>query len=190
MVFLAGCAMKRRIHPYNSLFFVIFIFYIIWVGLLILAPFMIPAGAMSDLSGVVGYSDNGEIINGLSFPWNGIYSLGDILCHQKAERSLFLNGNEMPFCSRCTAIWLGIAIGLGIMVFFTIDLNEKFFLAIIASFVPLGVDGVGQMLGFWESTNVIRMLTGFPAGVVCGVALGIIFDEIRSLHIFKKIEST
>ncbi len=154
-----------------------------------LAPVMIPAGSVSDLSGVVGYSDNAEVINGLSFPWNGVYSLGDSLCHQKAERSLFVNGNEMPFCTRCTAIWLGIAIGLGIMVVFTIELDVKFFVTIIAAFVPLGVDGVGQLLGFWESTNVMRILTGLPAGVICGIALGVIFDEFRSLGFFKKKRS-
>jgi uncharacterized membrane protein len=181
--------MKRRSHPYQSLFFVFFILYIIWVVLLVLAPLMLPTGTVSDLSGVVGYSDNAEIIDSLPFPWNGVYSLGDTLCHQKAERSLFINGNEMPFCTRCMAIWLGIAVGLGIMVFFTIDLNEKFFIAIIVSFVPLGVDGIGQLFGFWESTNIIRMLTGLPAGIICGIALGIIYDEVRSLRIFKKTES-
>jgi uncharacterized membrane protein len=53
----------------------------------------------------------------------------------------------------------------------------------------LGVDGIGQLFGFWESTNIIRMLTGLPAGIICGIALGIIYDEIRSLRIFKKTES-
>jgi uncharacterized membrane protein len=102
---------------------------------------------------------------------------------------LFLNGNEMPFCTRCTAIWLGLAIGLGFMVVYTIELNEKFFIAIILALLPIGVDGIGQLFGFWESTNIVRILTGLPAGMICGVALGIIFDELRSLHFFNKIET-
>jgi uncharacterized membrane protein len=158
----------------------------IWVFLLFLAPLVLPSGSVSDLSGVVGISDNDAVIGEMSFPWNVVYSIGDRLCHQKSERSLFLNGNEMPFCTRCTAIWLGLAFGIGFMVLYTIDLNEKFFIAIIFSLVPLGIDGIGQLLGFWESTNVIRILTGLPAGIICGVALGIIFDELRSLHFFKK----
>jgi uncharacterized membrane protein len=161
----------------------------IWVILLIIAPIVLSTGTVSDLSGVVGSVDNDAVIKDLSFPWNGVYSIGDRFCHQKADRSLFVNGNEMPFCTRCTAIWLGLAVGLGVMVFFTIELNEKFFIAIIVSFVPLGVDGIGQLLGFWESTNIVRILTGLPAGIVCGVAIGIILDEIRSLGIFKKIDS-
>ncbi len=182
--------MKRRTHPFQSLFFVFFILYMIWVLLVFLAPLVLPFGTVSDLSGVVGFSDNDDVIRDLSFPWNVVYSIGDKVCHQKSDRSLFFNGNEMPFCTRCTAIWLGLAFGLGFMVLYSIELNEKFFFAIIFSFVPLGVDGVGQLLGFWESTNVVRMLTGLPAGIVCGLALGIIFDELRSLRFFKKIKTT
>jgi len=157
----------------------------IWILLLFLAPLVLPSGSVSDLSGVVGFSDNNIIIRDMSFPWNAVYSVGDQLCHQKSERSLFLNGNEMPFCTRCTAIWLGLAIGLGIMVIYMVELNEKFFFAIILALLPIGIDGIGQLLGFWESTNVVRILTGLPAGMICGVALGIIFYELRSLHFFN-----
>ncbi|GAI04707.1 unnamed protein product [marine sediment metagenome] len=90
--------------------------------------------------------------------------------------------------SRCTAIWLGIAIGLGFMVLYTIELNEKFLFAIIISLVPIGVDGVGQLFGFWESTNIIRVTTGILIGVACGVALGVIVDEIKTIHVFKNIK--
>jgi F0F1-type ATP synthase assembly protein I len=38
--------------------------------------------------------------------------------------------------------------------------------------------------------NSIRILTGLPAGIVCGVAVGIIFDEIGSFGIFKKTPSS
>ena len=182
--------MKRRIHPFQSLFFVFFILYMIWVFLLFVAPLVLPWGSVSDLSGVVGFSDNDAVIRDMSFPWNVIYSAGDLFCHQKSERSLFLNGNEMPFCTRCTAIWFGLALGLGFMVLYTIELNENFFIAIIVSFMPLGIDGIGQLFGFWESTNIVRILTGLPAGLICGVALGIIFDELRSLRFFNKNEGS
>ena len=185
---MGGLLMKRRFHPFQNLFFAFFICYILWVLLLFLAPVVLPFGSVTDLSGVVGIQDNDAVINKLSFPWNGVYSIGDRLCHQKPERSLFINGNEMPFCTRCTAIWLGLAVGLGFMVFFTIELDEKFFYAIVISLVPLGVDGIGQLFGFWESTNIVRILTGIPAGIICGVALGIIVDEIRSMHFFKRKE--
>jgi uncharacterized membrane protein len=151
---------------------------------------MIPAGSVSDLSGVVGSLENDVVIKDLSFPWNMVYSIGDRLCHQRSERSLYINGNEMPFCTRCTAIWLGLAIGLGWMVFYTMELTEKFVYAILLALLPIGVDGVGQLFGFWESTNILRFFTGLPAGIICGVALGIIYDEVRSFQVFKKTKTT
>jgi uncharacterized membrane protein len=122
----------------------------------------------------------------MSSPWSHIYSAGDRLCHQKADRSLFINGNQMPFCSRCTAIWLGLAIGLGFMVFFIIKLDEKFVLFIILGMVPIGIDGIGQLFGYWESTNIIRIITGLLVGIVCGISIGVIIDEIRDIIISRK----
>jgi uncharacterized membrane protein len=154
----------------------------VWVLLQFIALVLLPTGSVSDLSGLVAVSDNEQTIQNMSFPWNLMYQAGDRLCHQKADRSLFINENEMPFCTRCTAIWLGLAIGLGFMVLYSIELNEKVILAILVGLIPLGVDGVGQLFGFWESTNLIRFITGFFAGCICGVALGVILDEIKMIR--------
>jgi uncharacterized membrane protein len=161
--------------------FLLFLFFALWSALQFLAPFALPTGSVQDLSGAVGVSDNDHITRNMSFPWNVVYSSGDRLCHQQATRSLFFNGNQMPFCTRCTAIWLGIAAGLGFIMLFTLELTEGFLAALIISLIPIGVDGVGQLLGFWESTNVIRFLTGLPAGIICGVAIGVIIDELKGL---------
>ena len=179
--------MKKRKHPLKSIVFLFFLLSFFWVVFQFLAPVMIPSNSLPDLSGTVGISDNQAVFEDMGFPWNVIYSIGDRLCHQKVERSLVLNGNQMPFCTRCTAIWIGLAIGLGFMVFFTIELNEKFLVLILLSLVPLGIDGVGQLLGFWESTNLLRFLTGIPAGLLCGVAIGLIIDEVCSLSLFQRL---
>jgi uncharacterized membrane protein len=178
---LSGVGMKRRPHWFPSIIFVLFILSSIWIGLQFLAPFMLPKDSVTDLSGVVGISDNDNITKNMSFPWNVMYSGGDRLCHQQASRSLFFNGNQMPFCTRCTAIWLGITIGLGFIMLFTYELTGTFLAALLISLIPIGIDGVGQLLGFWESTNLIRFLTGLPAGIICGVAIGIIIDESKEL---------
>jgi uncharacterized membrane protein len=177
--------MERRKQRLKNFVFVFFLFFFIWILLQFLAPFALPSGSVSELSGVVGFSDNKNVIQNTSFPWNIVYSSGDRLCHQRADRSLFLNGNEMPFCTRCTAIWLGLVVGLGFMVLYTIELNEKFLYAILFSLTPIGIDGIGQLFGFWESTNIIRFFTGILAGGVCGMAIGIIIDEIKAIYIRK-----
>jgi uncharacterized membrane protein len=180
--------MKPRKNRLKNIIFLVFLFFFVWVLLQFLAPLALPTDSVSDLSGVVAFSDNDNVIQNMSFPWNFIYKSGDRLCHQKADRSLFLNGNEMPFCSRCTAIWIGLAVGLGFMVLYVIELNEKFLVAIILSLIPIGVDGIGQLFGFWESTNFIRFITGLLAGMVCGVAIGIILDEIKTIRVSKHIK--
>jgi uncharacterized membrane protein len=180
--------MQRRA-KYSRLIIALFFVFFLWILLQFLAPLTLPAHSTDDLSGLVGVSDNEQTIHTMSFPWNTIYSIGDRLCHQKAERSWFINGNPMPFCSRCTAIWLGLAIGLGFMVFYQISLNEKFLFVIILGILPLGIDGVGQLFGFWESTNIVRLITGLLAGGVCGIAIGLIVDEIKSIHVLNKTQA-
>ncbi|UCF11901.1 MAG: DUF2085 domain-containing protein [Thermoplasmatales archaeon] len=176
--------MERRA-KYSKIIIILFLIFFIWVLLQFLAPIFLPENSVEDLSGLVVLSDNENTINNMSFPWNSIYSAGDRLCHQKAERSFFVNGNQMPFCSRCISIWLGLALGLGFMVFYRVKLNERFVVAILLGLVPIGIDGIGQLLGFWESTNVIRVITGLLIGVLCGIAIGVIIDEIKTFHFFK-----
>ena len=175
--------MERRVKCFSRFTVVLFVLFSLWIFLQFLAPLSLPENSIDDLSGLVAVSDNEHTINNMGFPWGSIYSVGDRLCHQKAERSFFINGNQMPFCARCTAIWLGVAIGLGFIVFYKIELNERLLFAIIIGIVPIGIDGVGQLFGLWESTNAIRFVTGMLAGLVCGMVIGLIMDEIN--NVFK-----
>ena len=177
--------MQRRAKCFSKITVVLFVLFSLWILLQFLAPLVLPNGSVQDLSGLTFLSDNENTIKVIGAPWNFVYSAGDRLCHQKADRSFFINGNQMPFCSRCTAIWLGLAVGLGFMVFYKIQLDEKFLFAILVGIAPIGLDGVGQLFGFWESTNLIRVITGLSIGIICGMAMGLIVDEIKTIHIFK-----
>ena len=66
-------------------------------------------------------------------------------------------------------------------------LDEKFLIAIVLGMVPIGVDGVGQLFNFWESTNVIRVITGLMIGIVCGIAIGLIIDEFSEFRSTKSL---
>jgi len=181
--------MERREKRSRIIILIFFIPFFVWILLQFIAPISIPGGTIDDLTGMVGVSDNEDVIDDLPQPWNTIYDCGDRLCHERQERSFFINGNQMPFCSRCTAIWLGLAIGLGFLVFFKLPLNEKFLYLIIVAIVPIGIDGVGQLFGLWESSNIIRVITGLLIGIVCGIAIGFILDEIRDFIIERKKDS-
>ena len=174
---------KREKH--SKIILIFFTLFTIFFFIQIIAPMSIPYGEIKDLSGSTIISDNIEKIKSIQTPWNYLYSLGDSMCHQKSERSFFINGNQMPFCSRCTAIILGIALGIGFMFFYKFELDDRFIFIMLIGFIPIGIDGVGQLFGFWESTNLIRVITGLLVGIVTGIAIGIIIDEVSAIQLKK-----
>ena len=177
--------MMRR-ERYSKIIIIFFLVFFVWSMSQFLAPIALPKNSVKDLSGLTGVSDNEEIIKKMPVPWNSVYDCGDILCHQKADRSFFINGNQMPFCARCTAIWLGIAIGLGFMVLYKVELDNKFLILVIIGILPIGIDGMGQLFQLWESNNVIRVITGSFIGIVCGIAIGLITEEIKTISLLNK----
>jgi len=145
--------------------------------LLFAAPLMLPAGSTGDLSGRVGVVDNARVWSTFPEPARWTYFVGDIECHTKAARSFTLNGNQMPVCARDVAIFLGMTVGLALAVsprsrFYRLGVTLPWW-GYFALLVPVAVDGGAQDgLGF-ESDNLRRVLSGFPAGLA--VALAIIF---------------
>lgn len=94
---------------------------------------------------------------------------GSAICHQMAERSFFPSGVQNPVCARCTGIEAGVVFGiLFLWLAGRKNGNRPFSLGQILlaafSFVPMAVDGVGSYLGFWESNNFLRVVTGAMAG--------------------------
>ena len=108
------------------------------------------------------------------------------MCHQRADRSFFLNGNEMAFCARCTGVWLGIVVGLLCITFLEVPQDFRLAWVFLLGLLPIMVDGGGQLLGLWESTNVVRLLTGLLAGVVGGLGIGVLLEELRDILLIRK----
>jgi len=174
--------MEPRVRSFKLILILLFfVFFLIFVLLQFLAPLYLPSGSVDDLSGLVGVYDNEETIINIPSPWNSVYSIGDRMCHQIADRSFFINGNQMPFCARCTGIFLGVTIGFFLMIFLKIQLDKKFIYLIILGILPIGVDGLGQLIDLWESTNLTRVLTGLLIGIITGIAIVIIIDELEEL---------
>ncbi len=180
---------RQKSSKVTIIIIILFLIFFIWILLQFIAPLALPHQSVNELDGITGFIDNKEKINNMSAPWNSIYSCGDRLCHQKSDRSFFINGNQMPFCARCTAIWLGLAFGLAFMIFYRIELNEKIIFLIFLGVAPIGIDGLLQLFGFLESNNVLRLITGLLVGIICGIAIGIIIDEINEILLSRKTKS-
>lgn len=76
-------------------------------------------------------------------------------CHKLPERSFFYKGTQFPICARCTGICVGYALGI-VYAFFALFS----WLTVLIAFIPLSIDGMGQLVGYWESTNTRRLITG------------------------------
>ena len=156
---------KNRV---NKARFSIIIVFSILAAMMFAAPYSLPPSSVKDLSGKVGVLDNQKVIEKMNPFAQVIYTIGDWNCHQMASRSLFLNGNQMPFCARDTGILLGAIIGM----IFAIAFDPKFrWIYIVLGLVPLALDGGLQLLTPYESTNEIRLLTGAIAGIAASLLL-------------------
>ena len=75
---------------------------------------------------------------------------------------------KFPVCARDVAIYLAMLIGLILLPFITKieseDWPNKWILAAVC--VPIGIDGLTQLFGLRESTNLLRLATGAIIGVV------------------------
>jgi uncharacterized membrane protein len=83
------------------------------------------------------------------------------MCHQIPERSFFIHGKQMPICARCTGLGIGYISAL--FVFLLVGILP--FFCILLLLLPMAIDGVGQLLQKWESTNYRRLLTGVCGGI-------------------------
>ncbi len=128
---------------------------------------------------------------------DGGYSIGD--CMQSAAFSSSRvneaeyadrTGYKIPVCARDVAIYLSMLIGLLILPFMrkmeSDEWPSKWLL--FAAAVPIGIDGTGQLIGLWESTNLMRLITGAIIGValpfyilpVLNMLYGAITDKLQT----------
>lgn len=94
------------------------------------------------------------------------YSLFSPLCHQLPERSFEVFGYKFGVCARCAGIYFGLLMGSIMFPFLNPGSNVPGRNLLLISLAPMLLDGFTQLLGFRESTNVLRLLTGFLFGVV------------------------
>lgn len=121
---------------------------------------------------------------------DGSYGIGDCLpmstfSYSRANEVYYPEkaAYKFPVCSRDVAIYLAMLIGMLLLPFIqrmeSEDWPNRFILLVSA--VPIGIDGTGQLLGFWESTNAIRILTGALIGIVLPFY---IVPILNSLYLF------
>ena len=105
-----------------------------------------------------------------------IFAAGGLICHQRPERSFFLDGHQFPVCARCTGLYLSGALGtVGWLVVkmghrwrsvpFEPRLAKR--VALISA-LPTAVSLATGVLGLWDGSNVTRAMLAIPFGVSAG----------------------
>lgn len=189
----------------NILLFILLALSIFWTLSMFIAPLTLPANSIQNLDGYANRIDYGDKWDTLPAYQKAIYYFGDWNCHQKADRSFSLNGNQIPVDARLTSIFLFLNLGFitaiftkpsssisqGILNFFPENFrnyihnhfNVTIFILIffILLILPVAFDGFYQMITSYESTNVKRFFTGIPTGWVGGFFIGVMITSFGEL---------
>jgi len=82
-----------------------------------------------------------------------------VRCHRLNSRSFFIRNRQFHVCARCTGLLVGYAVSPLFLL-----LGENAFIGFIISCTALILDGITQLLGWRESNNRLRFVTGFGTG--------------------------
>lgn len=102
-------------------------------------------------------------------------------CHQKPERSFFINGYQFPVCARCTGVLIASTIACIVFIFKSISLKYCIFMCAI-----MFSDWFIQRIGIRESTNTRRLITGLVGGFGF-MTLQLYAYQLTAFWIMKKI---
>ncbi|MGA1848524.1 MAG: DUF2085 domain-containing protein [Thermoplasmatota archaeon] len=90
---------------------ILFALDLVLVASLFIAPATLEPGTVTDLDARANAMDHWEKWKELGPYHLVVYTFGDINCHQMEERSIMVNGNQMPVCARDVAIFIGFLLG-------------------------------------------------------------------------------
>ena len=105
-----------------------------------------------------------------------IYAIGSVICHQRPERSFFLDGQQLPVCARCAGLYLSGAVAFagwwglkvtGRIPGLAIDPARALRIGVLAA-LPTLISLMFAAIGVWDGSNTIRALLALPLGAAAG----------------------
>uniref|UniRef100_UPI00293DA367 DUF2085 domain-containing protein n=1 Tax=Clostridium TaxID=1485 RepID=UPI00293DA367 len=109
--------------------------------------------------------------------WLFLMKLFSKTCHQKNDRSFFINNYQFPICARCTGLLIGYILGIICLLF-----NFKLSTLLSSIFIVIMfIDWFFQHKEILYSTNKRRLLTGLLCGFGIINIISISFSKIIML---------
>lgn len=164
---------------------IMFILGLILVLSIFIAPATMEPGTVRHLDARANAMDYQDEWKELS-PFHAVvYSFGDFNCHQKEDRTIIINDNQMPVCARDTGIFIGVLFGAAILARAVVDDSPAHtFLSILPrKFKELKF--VRKRPGL--TTAVLLLLMIVPTGLDGGIQL---FSTMGILPFGLSYEST
>ena len=100
------------------------------------------------------------------------YHAGSLVCHQRPERSFHVAGRPMAVCARCFGLYVAGAAGLLVAW----GIGRRWAPATVRRALALGALPIAmtvalEWVGAIDTSNLFRMVTGLPAGLVGGLVI-------------------
>jgi uncharacterized membrane protein len=102
---------------------------------------------------------------GYTGPSNLIYSAYRFACHQLPSRSYFIFGHQVAFCHRDTAIYATLFVATFLFALVRHRIRPLPWQGYVAFIIPMGIDGLTQLVGLRTSNWQLRTITGILFGL-------------------------
>ena len=117
-----------------------------------------------------------------------MFAIGAVICHQRPERSFFVDGHQLPVCARCTGFYLSGAIGL--LGWWTVKAARRWrpmpvsptfaLRLVVLTAVPTLLSLAAGAVNVWDGSNVLRAVLGVPLGASAGaIVAAVITKDLR-----------
>jgi uncharacterized membrane protein len=96
----------------------------------------------------------------------------------------------MPICARCTALYGGLILGSLLFRFLPAMRQQTARIVVAVALLPMAIDGGTQLLRLRESTNLLRVETGLPAGIAIALWVLTATSVPSTAHVHRSLHSS
>jgi len=101
----------------------------------------------------------------LVFASGKVFPVGAFICHQRPERSFFIDGQQVAVCARCTGLYAGAAVAAPLALLAAVAASaSRARWALLIAALPTAVTWTLEFAGFVHFSNTARFLAGLPLG--------------------------